>query len=756
MLAGAGRSRAALVAGGNVGFETPTALLADLDRRGRATGARIALIAGLAAAVLLAFAAFAAAQRRNDLGAELDRLLDAGAARRHTALLVGGESVALALAGVALGAAVALAVSAITGAAGSFEHTPALWLLLAGVLVTASLVLAAAAIRRPPAHLRAVGEAAVWIALGFIAWQAASRGALDSRELAGDGSGDPSILVLPGLVGLAGALLVVRVLPALLRGVERATRHAGAGTRLFALGLARNASMAGATVAMVSVAAAAGLFALAYANELRTGRADQAAYATGGDVRVRDRPDVLPLSRYGGLDGVERATPVIRAGADRLDTTGRSAGSLRLIGIPAGAIATTTGWRGDFSDTDAKEIDRRLGPPRALALAGDPLPRDAKRLTLPVEVKGDGVSVTLTIQTTTGRFADVQVLSTTSEGRFATVTALPAGARGGRLVAARVDLLPLSFSRSDYGSVHLGTLRADGRRVTRFGPWRAGDGAQLSPDVRRVALSYPGFRQQRRFLAVHEQPGEPAALPALVSRDLAAAPALGGRLPVSIAGQVIRIRPVATAERFPTLPEGASFAVVDAGALSVAVNQRVAGAALPEELWLELRPGAPAPAVSGTVETRAAAQAALERDPLGDVTLAALWVTAAVGLGLAAVAVLLSVLVALRDTTGELAELEALGIAPRTLRRQVRASAAATALIGGIGGLVSAAVLSRLLLGLVHVSADGRDPLPPLVADLPWLTQLAALGLAAAAAAVVVVAVSRRAMRGDRVGRLHG
>ena len=105
---------------------------------------------------------------------------------------------------------------------------------------------------------------------------------------------------------------------------------------------------------------------------------------------------------------------------------------------------------------------------------------------------------------------------------------------------------------------------------------------------------------------------------------------------------------------------------------------------------------------------------------------------------------------------GELAALEAIGIAPRSLRRQVRASAAATALIGGAGAVLSAAVLSRAFLGLAHVTAEGRDPLPPLASDLPWLAQLAALVLAAVVAAAAVLAVSRRALRGDRVGRLHG
>src|SRR5262249_57955178 len=66
----------------------PTAPIAAEAARGRAAAGFALIVAGLAATVLLAFAAFAAAEQHDDVNAELRRLRGMAARRRHLAALV--------------------------------------------------------------------------------------------------------------------------------------------------------------------------------------------------------------------------------------------------------------------------------------------------------------------------------------------------------------------------------------------------------------------------------------------------------------------------------------------------------------------------------------------------------------------------------------------------------------------------------------------------------------------------------------------
>ena len=83
--------------------------------RGRAAAAFALIAAGLAATVLLAFAAFAAAEQRDDVSEELRRLRAMAARRRDLAALVLGEAAVPAFVGVAMGVALAVGATALSG-----------------------------------------------------------------------------------------------------------------------------------------------------------------------------------------------------------------------------------------------------------------------------------------------------------------------------------------------------------------------------------------------------------------------------------------------------------------------------------------------------------------------------------------------------------------------------------------------------------------------------------------------------------------
>ena len=117
---------------------------------------------------------------------------------------------------------------------------------------------------------------------------------------------------------------------------------------------------------------------------------------------------------------------------------------------------------------------------------------------------------------------------------------------------------------------------------------------------------------------------------------------------------------------------------------------------------------------------------------------------------------ILAVAATARDRGGEQAELEAIGVAPSTLRAQMVAGATATALVGLLAGLLGGAALTGLFTDLVALGADGRRPLPELLPAFPWPLAVAAIAAAAAAAVLAASLQARRAFRGDAVGRLRG
>jgi hypothetical protein len=130
-----------------------------------------------------------------------------------------------------------------------------------------------------------------------------------------------------------------------------------------------------------------------------------------------------------------------------------------------------------------------------------------------------------------------------------------------------------------------------------------------------------------------------------------------------------------------------------------------------------------------------------------------LWGLALLGGLVALAAVALAVAGATRDRGGEQAELEAIGVPPRSLRAQMVATAAITAVAGLLSGVCGGAALASAFTGLVALGADGRSPLPELLPAFPWPL---AVALAVAAAAIATAAASVQARRASARTRWAG
>ena len=101
-----------------------------------------------------------------------------------------------------------------------------------------------------------------------------------------------------------------------------------------------------------------------------------------------------------------------------------------------------------------------------------------------------------------------------------------------------------------------------------------------------------------------------------------------------------------------------------------------------------------------------------------------------------------------RDERGELFDLEAQGVRPETLRRQLRARSLVLVAFGSAGGLALGLILSRLVVSIISVSAETTNPEPPLRYQPAWAVALAGLAVLVAIVVALTELTSRHALRG--------
>jgi FtsX-like permease family protein len=181
-------------------------------------------------------------------------------------------------------------------------------------------------------------------------WQLRQYGAPLTATVRGSVGLDPLLVAAPAIGLLAGAILALRVVPLLAELAERVlgTRR-GLVAPLGARQLARRPLRYTRSALLLMLAAALGTFAAAYTTTWTRSQTDQAAYQSGGDLRVdvASFPD-LPLwafgAAYSGIEGVAAATPVV---ADSFDVAGAAAEG-QLLALDTGTLADVADARADL------------------------------------------------------------------------------------------------------------------------------------------------------------------------------------------------------------------------------------------------------------------------------------------------------------------------------------------------------------------------------------------------------------------------
>jgi hypothetical protein len=422
-----------------------------------------------------------------------------------------------------------------------------------------------------------------------------------------------------------------------------------------------------------------------------------------------------------------------------------------VLGLDPAAIPELDGWRSDFAARTPAELAGRIEWPGSASLRGPALPLRADRIGLALRAHGV-VRISVALQTRRGGSVYVD-LGQTEPGRLHLSAGLPEAARGGRIVAVRLDPPPHIQERgaeaghAAQGTLSFGPIDADGRPITLdYAGWTTLGGARFAGDgVIRYALT-----NQATTYVRPRQPTDGKPLPAVVSPRLAAAAGRDGLLPLELASQRLVVRVVATARRFPGTR--GDFVVADRGALLTALNAAQPGSGAVDELWIDGGPSLATrlrhpPFDVLTLERRAAVESELRGEPVARAAVHLLAAAGIVALALALAGLLLGTVADLRDDAGELFDLEAQGAGPTALRRLLRLRGLIVTAAGVVGGLLLGAVLALVVVRLVALTAGATRPEPPLALQLGVLPLLAGLVLFFALAVLLVTAATARAFR---------
>jgi hypothetical protein len=401
-----------------------------------------------------------------------------------------------------------------------------------------------------------------------------------------------------------------------------------------------------------------------------------------------------------------------------------------------------------------------VGAGGPVALRGIPVPAGTADVGLDVRVKGVPVQFDLVVADARGRLQLVR-LGSRGPGRWHLSARMPARAR--ELVGLQASLDANQAHQlahrqaggentfNPVGSTALGALKTvGGNTLTDWHRFVTTANGSLTNGL----LTY-AFTLDQSIVARLPQPTDGRPLPAVVSPNLARSVPPGGIVTLDFQGAEVPAQVVGVANRFPASQDlGQGFVVVDESRLATALGASAPGTSEPDELWVSGPASAESalrkpPFASLQLASRRDMRSQLSSEPLAQGITVTLGAAGIVALLLAAVGVWVTLVSDARDERGELFDLEAQGVAPGTLRNQLRLRSLVLLGFGIAGGLVLGLVLSRLVVSVVSVSAETTAPVPPLLTDPAWATAGGALVVLALLVLGLTELTARRALRGQ-------
>jgi hypothetical protein len=641
--------------------------------------------------------------------------------------------------------------------------------------------------------------------LGVVAFWELRRYSAVPRLSGGTLGIDPVLAIAP-VLALAGlALLPLRALPAAARLLDRLSargRHiVGA---LASWQVSRRPVRQGGPILLVVLAVSTGTLVLAQHQSWRQSQLDQAAFATGADVRV-NLAAPLPLARASQVAharGVLGAMPVsnFNSGFD-------------VFALNARAAAATVLLRPDLAGIPVPALWQRIIPAHAatgLALPGHPARIAVTAVVSPPHgIRFGALPLRLSVQDGWGIVYSVPAGRLPADGRphrLVADLAAPGHTAGGGQTRYPLRLLGLSLSYElpPFPVSSLGTV-AGKRTQARIAAARA------TLDVHALAVSARGSGGFPAPFTAATRPGGvlPGWHATATAAGLADPHATGvkpkvkawrpgpgtltfstgtglliqraGVTPLPVAGQLaltagypfvplpaigtqaffatanshvgqvvllpvgnatVPVRLVAMIRAFPGAGNGVATVIVDQPSLQAALAAQSQPPLPVTGWWLRTPHGVPPGLPSGaTAVSKDRAAAALLSDPLPNVPQLALMVIAVAAALLASIGFVVCVVAAVNERRLQDALLAALGMGRGARTGQLCLEQLMVSLPAAVAGAVIGVGLARLLVPAVTLTSGAVAPFPPVRVVVP-LGWTALLALAVAAVPVLAAAVA--------------
>ncbi|MFF0742281.1 ABC transporter permease [Streptomyces sp. NPDC004111] len=671
--------------------------------------------------------------------------------------------------------------------------------MLTPALRTAADRAAVGKLRRRPGRLSGAQRAGTDLALAAVA----VLGWLQLRQYrspVGDGAGvDPVLVLAPVTMTCAAALLTLRLLPVAARLAEPLARRArGLVPSLGGRQVGRRVSGHAGPLLVVALALAVGALSGTSLAILDRGDHDQAAFATGSDLRiVPDHSDGPPSgerrAKYAALPRASALTPVFETeggfgqetiAVTSLNTAAGVVPALRpdLARRPIGELLAPLGrdvpGHGAVLDTKAlRPYGGRLpmrvrlsadGPGRAVPLGLTVVLQDADglahRSTVPLPVNGgrpQTVSLPLPVRPAEGRPLRLVQLAVRMDGESVQ-----------RTYRLTVDQVPGLTARpvwldSERGSkVVAGRAGCPGRPPAAPGPDGPPDpvlcsdtarpGTLLDGALRGPMLPAPYPKRQLTLVPDAERTG---ALPVLASDAFLKATdsKVGSTVEVSLRGvRTVDVRITARIAAVPGASRDVPRLLADSRALAARLVPNGQLLEREESWWVSVRGGDSAAALDAVRQYRygeavdvAHQRRELAADPLREGARGALTLCLVLAPAFAVVAFTLHTALSARARQREFALLRALGLRRGQLAAYLWTEQLCIAAVAAVLGTALGTVLASLIMPLVTVDDAGNPVFPWLLTEIPWGRVAVTVAATTALICAVVTVAARFLARTD-------
>jgi hypothetical protein len=732
------------------------------------------LVAGqmvvLAMYALIFVAALVVGQRR----ASTSQIRSRGASGRQLVALAAIEAVVIAVPAAALGLPLGLGLATLLAGGTAGIRVSGDVAILAGVAALVAVVgltlptVAAtgplAAVRRSPGRQRAaafIQRSRLDLAIAALAAIALWR--LRGSVSAGEVAATPLAIVGPAVGLLAGAILLLRIVPLLGTAIERALVRSGSKGRALAVRAVARRSVAAARPALlVAMSTAIAIFAGGYGLTWQASQQDQAAFTVGADIRgelptgsttvdglggARLHSVAQQAAGYEAVAGVTAAAPLAHEDFSA-GTTVPSGTLVAMAPEDAGVIP----FRSDLGSRPFTDLLASLQAARP-SPATIPLPPGARRarvrITLPGTVAPTArLSVAIVTRDGHGlltRLETTPALGGPSDAYVATIDPSAAGSPGLSILSVELHLA----GAGDPAAAEIGVAGVEASPAT------GGDDAWSPVDAAAALAAWSvspspsaGFVAEATSLAETKA----APLDALVDPAVLAASGepVGGQALIRHGFSTQRtLRMDGTVSGFPG-QSGTGLVIVDLASFQLATYLASGSIPGPDEWRFSVQPGTDRAVVAALtggpgplsgLRSTALEVAARLNDPIVVAIAGMLVLAAAAAATFAVVGFVTAAWTSTKSRVPEYAVARALGLSRGSIRGWLALEQAFPAVVGLGWGFLLGIGLEWLVLPAVIHAPGGGLPVPAALVVVP-----SAVVLGYVAAAVVLLASTAAAL----------